>query len=175
MHVNAKKMAFAGIALALTVIFIVLSGILEINTLFLLAAASFSIGIIIREFGSGFGLAFFIAAVLLGVILAPNKLYCITFAAMGLYILLVELSWIFLSKSGKKHKIRIFWLLKYLIFNILYIPMLLFFPKLLFAGEIHQAFIIAALVLGQAALFLYDKAYDYFQMHLWSKWRKFVI
>ena len=175
MHLNAKKMAFAGIALALTVILIVLSGILEINTLFLLAAASFFVGVIIRELGAVFGVAFYIAAILLGVILAPNKLYCITFAALGLYILFAELSWMYLNKSDKPHKIRTHWIIKYVLFNILYIPILLFFPKLLFAGEIHRAFIIAALVLGQAALFVYDKAYNYFQIYVWTKWRKFVI
>ena len=59
-------MAVSGLLLALTEILIILSGILEFNTLFLLGAASFSIGIIIREYGLKIGAAFYAAAVLLG-------------------------------------------------------------------------------------------------------------
>ena len=51
MHVKAKTMAFSGLLLALTVIFMVLGSVIETSTLFLLAAASFFVGIIIREFG----------------------------------------------------------------------------------------------------------------------------
>ena len=51
MHVNAKRMAISGMLLALTVICMMLSSILESNTLFLLAAASYFVGIIIREMG----------------------------------------------------------------------------------------------------------------------------
>ena len=61
MHVGAKKMAFSGLILALAVILIVLSGVLEINTLFLLAAAAFLVGVIIREFSLKYGTAFFLS------------------------------------------------------------------------------------------------------------------
>ena len=59
MHVNAKKMAFSGLLLALTVILIVLSGVFDFNTLFLLAIASFFVGVIIREYGMKYGVAFY--------------------------------------------------------------------------------------------------------------------
>ena len=49
MHVKAKILAFGGLLLALTVIFMMLGGIIESNTLFLLAAASYFVGIMIRE------------------------------------------------------------------------------------------------------------------------------
>lgn len=41
MHVKAKKIAFGGMLLALTIIFMMLGSIIETGTLFLLAAASF--------------------------------------------------------------------------------------------------------------------------------------
>ena len=41
MHVSGKKMAFSGLMLALTVVLMVLSGVFQFNTLFLLGAASF--------------------------------------------------------------------------------------------------------------------------------------
>ena len=58
MHVKAKKIAFGGMLLALTIIFMMLGSIIETGTLFLLAAASFFVGIIWREFGAGSGVAF---------------------------------------------------------------------------------------------------------------------
>ena len=57
MHVKAKKMAFGGLFLAL-VVCMSLGSVIETNTLFLLAAASFFVGIVIREFGMKAGAAF---------------------------------------------------------------------------------------------------------------------
>ena len=85
MHVKAKTMAFSGLLLALTVIFMVLGSVIETSTLFLLAAASFFVGIIIREFGLRIGAAFYAAGVILGFITAPNKFYVFTFAGEKLH------------------------------------------------------------------------------------------
>ena len=93
MHVKSRLMAFGGLALALCILFMVLGSIFETGTLFFLAASSFFVGIVIRESGMKMGLAFYMAAVLLGFILAPNKFYVITFGAMGLYILVIEGVW----------------------------------------------------------------------------------
>ena len=90
MHVKAKTMAFGGLLLALTVVCMALGSIIETSTLFLLAAASFFVGVVIREFGLRAGMAFYIAAVFLGLIMAPNKFYVLTFAAMGFYIWGIE-------------------------------------------------------------------------------------
>ena len=51
MHVKAKQMAFGGLILAVTVVCMALGSVIETNTLFLLAAAAFFVGIVIREFG----------------------------------------------------------------------------------------------------------------------------
>ena len=93
MHVKAKTMAFGGILLALSVICMALGSVIETSTLFLLAAASYFVGIVIREFGMKAGAAFYLADVLLGFLLAPNKFYVLSFAAMGLYILFAEGIW----------------------------------------------------------------------------------
>ena len=172
-HINGKKMAVSGLLLALTEILIILSGILEFNTLFLLGAASFSIGIIIREYGLKIGAAYYVAAVLLGLILAPNKLYCITFAALGAYLLLIELIFEMLMKQHlKAYPKKIFWVCKYVVFNLIYLPVLFLFPKLLFVKTPDDKLIIAAVIFGQVVLFLYDKAYEYFQADMWNKLRK---
>ena len=49
MPVNGKKMAVSGLLMALSVVMIVLSGILDFNTLFFLAAAAFCVGIIVNR------------------------------------------------------------------------------------------------------------------------------
>lgn len=163
-------MAFSGLALSLCVIAIVLSGILEFNTLFLLAAAAFFVGIIQREFGTRFGLAFFLAAILLGFILAPNKLYCITFGALALYILLVEV--IYPHLAGLTHPRIGFWILKYLIFNLIYLPVLFLLPTLIFPSGLSGPLLIVAVLAGQLTLLIYDSAYEYFQKYIWNKYRK---
>ena len=128
MHVKSRLMAFGGLALALCILFMVLGSIFETGTLFFLAASSFFVGIVIRESGMKMGLAFYMAAVLLGFILAPNKFYVITFGAMGLYILVIEGVWRLLAKNpGRLRGRGLFWGAKYLVFNVMYIPAVLLF------------------------------------------------
>lgn len=172
MHLNAKKMAFGGLLLALTLVCMVLGSVIESNTLFLLAAASYFVGIIIREAGMRTGFAFYLAAVLLGFIVAPNKIYVISFAAMGFYILIVELAFTLLGKtSGSMNRRVLFWIVKYLIFNLMYIPLLLFFQTLLFSRTLPPLWLAGVIVAGQIGLWIYDRAYEYVQSHLWSKLR----
>ena len=91
MHLNTKKIAFAGVMLALTEVGIALGSVIETNTLFLLAAASFFVGIVIQEFGLKSGAGFLLAGILLAILLSPNKLYVVSYAFMGFYILIIEL------------------------------------------------------------------------------------
>ena len=58
MHVKARMTAFSGLLLALSVVCMALGSVIETNTLFLLAAASYFVGIIIREFGMKAGSGF---------------------------------------------------------------------------------------------------------------------
>ena len=173
MHVKAKTMAFGGLLLALTVVFMALGSIIETSTLFLLAAASFFVGIVVREFGLRVGAAFYIAAVLLGFITAPNKFYVITFAAMGFYIWGIEAVWKWLEKRHEMKKRTIFfWVSKYVIFNIMYVPIVFLFRDLLFTQAIPDMAMAGVIAGGQIALLIYDRAYDYVQRHIWSKLRK---
>ncbi len=160
--------------MALAVLCIVLSGILEFNTLFLLAAASFLTGINVREGGPAAGGAFYVGTVALGFLLAPNKLYCVTFAAMGFYILLDE--GLFLA-AGRAHrgKKAILWTGKFLLFNVLYLPALFFFPRLLFPEGIQGVWLWGAAAAGQILFLIYDRAYEYFLTVLWERFRTTVL
>ena len=84
MHLNTKKIAFAGVMLALTEVGIALGSVIETNTLFLLAAASFFVGIVIQEFGLKSGAGFLLAGILLAILLSPNKLYVVSYAFYGI-------------------------------------------------------------------------------------------
>lgn len=172
MHVKTKMMAFGGLFLALSVVFMTLGSVMETSTLFLLAAASYFVGIVVREFGLKAGAVFYLAAVLLGLMLAPNKFYVISFAGMGLYIWASEWVWRRYTKMpGKLFSRKKFWVLKYVMFNVLYLPAVFLFQELLFARKISGTLLLAVLVMGQVGLFIYDNAYEYVQGHIWSKLR----
>ena len=119
--------AFSGLLLALSVVCMALGSVIETNTLFLLAAASYFVGIIIREFGMKAGVAFYLA--------------------------------------------DIFWVMKYVVFNLMYIPMVLIFQELLFMKELSGGLLLAVLAAGQVGVWIYDRAYEYVQVHIWNKFR----
>ena len=172
MHVKAKTVALGGLLLALTIVVMALGSVIETSTLFLLAAASFFVGIVIREFGLAAGGAFYLAAVLLGFFVAPNKFYVLTFAAMGFYILGIEAVWRWLSKRhGMQKRHLIFWIAKYVVFNIVYIPIVILFRDMLFAQAVSDTMLLVVIAGGQIGLFVYDRAYDYVQAHIWGKMR----
>lgn len=134
------------------------------------------VGIVIREFGLRTGATFYLAAILLGFLVTPNKFYVITFAAMGFYILGIEAVWIFLAKRPQMgHRMGIYWLVKYVIFNLVYLPCLFGFRSMLFQKAVSDQLLLAAVMVGQIAILVYDKAYQYVQGTLWEKWRKRIL
>ena len=58
-----------------------------------------------------------------------------------------------------------------MIFNIVYIPAVFLFRGLLFGRTISDAVLIGVLAGGQIGLFIYDRAYEYVQAHMWGKLR----
>lgn len=172
MHVGAKKMATAGLLVAFSVIMMLLSSVIETSSLFFIATASFCVGVAVREWGLGLGFAYLIASVTLNFMVAPSKLYCFTLAGMGFYIWASEWIWRRVADAQRiKHRNAVLWLGKYLVFNLLYVPVLFFAPKILFTGKMNGVAATIFFLLGQAVLFVYDVAYRYFQTHVWGKLR----
>ena len=164
MHVRVKAMATAGLLVAFSVIMLVLSSVIETNSLFLIAAASFCVGIAIREWGLWIGFAFLVASVFLNVLLAPNKLYCLTFGAMGLYLWLYEWLWKYLAeKANFTYRTVCLWIGKFVFFNLLYVPILFFMPKLIFTGKINSfiflsfVFLKGIIIIIQTGLFCQEQ------------------
>lgn len=172
MHVGAKKMATAGLLVAFSVIMMLLSSVIETSSLFFIAAASFCVGVAVREWGLRMGFAFMIASVALNFLIIPSKLYCFTLAGMGFYIWVSEWLWKRVANAKTlKYRMAVLWGGKYVIFNFMYIPVLFFAPKLLFAGKMNGLAAVLLMVVGQALLYVYDVAYRYFQSQIWGRLR----
>lgn len=158
--------------LALTEVCIALGSVIESNTLFLLAAASYMVGIVIRELGRPLGGAFYLAGVLLGILITPNKLYVLSYGVMGLYILLREYVGAGLGKLPEgKRRDRIFLVVRILLFNGIYLLLLFAGRDLLFAGNGSGKLIGFAVMAGQVGFLIYDLAYEYVQKQIWTKIR----
>lgn len=176
MHVGAKKMATAGLLVAFSVVMMILSSVIETSSLFFIAAASFCVGIAVREWGLRLGVAFLAASVILNFLVAPSKLYCFTFAGMGVYIWASEWLWKRVADARDlKHRMTKLWIGKYVIFNLIYIPVLFLAPHILFTGKINGLSAIILLLVGQGVLYIYDVAYRYFQAQVWGRLRRRLI
>lgn len=172
MPVNAKSIAFCGLMLAFTEVCIALGTVIETNTLFLLAAASYIVGIVIREMGLKIGAAFYFAGVLLGVMIAPNKFYVLSYGAMGLYILCREISWHQIGRLDERYnKNIVLWIVKFLVFNMIYGGILFIGQEVLFTSTMNWIIITGVIFGGQIGFLIYDWAYDYVQRELWTKIR----
>ena len=84
MSIRTKQIAISGLLAAFSAVLMILSAVIETNSLFLIAAASFGVGIVIREWGIPFAWAYYVASALVNIIVTPNKYYCITYAMMGM-------------------------------------------------------------------------------------------
>lgn len=151
---------------------LILSSTIESNSLFFIAAASFCVGIAVREWKLKLGFAFLVASIVLNLFFAPNKLYCITFAGMALYIWVGELLWEKIADAKElAHRTVWLWIGRYLVFNLMYVPALFLMPTLLFTKEVTGWWSIILFLGGQVALFVYEIAYEYFQSSIWGKLR----
>ena len=72
--------------------------------------------------------------------------------------------------SIEQYKVAL-WVIKYAIFNLMYIPAVLGCSKLLFGKQLSLGMTIGVLIAGQIGLFIYDKAYDYAVGIIWNKIR----
>lgn len=86
MLLKSKDVAYLGVLLGLNQLFIILSSVIETNTIILMAAAALLVGVVIVEFGGKAGVLFFVASCLLGFVLTFNKVEIITYICFfGLY------------------------------------------------------------------------------------------
>ena len=171
MHVNVKKLVYAGLCLAISMVLILLEGVFGMSTLFLLSLSGFFAGIVIRESGLKLGLAYIVSSLALAFFIAPDKIKIITYAVVEIYIFAREGLWEFLAKREIKDvkKTRlVYFISKLVIFNLLTIPMVLVFPQL-FLTKVELKWLLIAIAVLQPAWYIGDKAYDAFQTGVWNR------
>ena len=116
------------------------------------------------------GAGFLLAGILLAILLSPNKLYVVSYAFMGFYILIIETIWHFSGRaSGWIRSRNFFWLMKYLVFNVLYIPGLIYFWSMLSEKKTAKGIMLMSVVFGQFILFVFDKTYEYAMGKIWKE------
>lgn len=155
--------------MALAIILIVLSGVIEQSSLFLLAAASFITGVFQRRFSTRAGVAFIIGTFLVGLFLAPQKLYCFTFAGFSIYVSVAE------YLRNKKVAFMAGIIIKGICYHILLAAAIIIVNyfigfELLFLGgwmktlsKIPALFAIVMIAAAEILWITFDKAYTFFQ------------
>lgn len=171
MYVKTKDLTLAAACLALSMLIILAESVLGFNTLFLLSLGGFLIGIVIRETGLKLGSIYFLASIFLSFILAPDKLKLIIFIGAELYLLLREAAWEFLAKDKSKDikKVKRYYLIaKFLSFNVIFLPILLFLPELIMPN-MDLNWRILTFLIAEFGWYFFDRAYDHFQTVIWDR------
>lgn len=171
MHVNRTR-ALAGVAVlsAFSLILLLLGTFVSVNTLFFTALAAYLIGYSINKYGLGHGGMQLAVCTLLDLFLNPDKLHWVLYLCLGGYILLSEVVFCKWNHIGDlKKKMRVQLIYNWILFNIIYIPLILFFRELLFAGSLPGGVdgnsavgLVIIWGAGQIGWIIYDKAYRVF-------------
>ncbi len=171
MHVN-KTRAVAGAALmsAFSMLLLLAGTFVSVNTLFFTALAAYLLGFSVNKYGFRYSGIQFVTCLLLDVFLNPDKFNWILYACLGSYIFLSELIFQKLNHIGDlRKKLRVQLIYNWILFNIIYIPLILFFRELLIPGAlpggIQANSVSGGLILwlaGQIGWIVYDKAYRFF-------------
>jgi hypothetical protein len=86
MLLKSKDVAYLGVLLGLNQLFLILSSVIETNTMILMAAAALVVGVVVVEFGGKTGIIFYLASCISGFFLTFNKVEIITYICFfGIY------------------------------------------------------------------------------------------
>jgi len=152
MLLKSKNVAYLGVLLGLNQLFIILSSVIETNTLIIFAAAALIVGVVIVEFGGKSGALFYVASCILGFLLTFNKVEIITYILFfGIYSIIKYL----IEKKALNKVVEI--AVKFIYFNISLLIMY-FVVKMFITIQLYWW-----MILGVQILFLiYDYAFTIF-------------
>jgi len=86
MLLKSRDLAYLGVLLGLNQLFIILSSIIETNTIILMATAALIVGVVVVEFGGKAGIIFYLASCISGFFITFNKVEIITYIGFfGIY------------------------------------------------------------------------------------------
>ena len=152
MLLKSKDIAYLGVLLGLNQLFIILSSVIETNTIILFAAAALIVGVVIVEFGGKSGIVFYIASCILGFFLTFNKVELITYIIFfGFYSIIKHVLEVRLNNK------YMLYATKFLYFNLALITMYLV-VKLLILFDLKWWMILVA----QIMFIIYDYAFTIF-------------
>jgi len=152
MLLKSKNIAYLGVLLGLNQLFIILSSVIETNTLILFAAAALIVGVVIIEFGGKSGALFYVASCILGFLLTFNKIEIITYILFfGIYSMIKYL----IEKKVQSKVVEI--AVKYIYFNISLLIMY-FVIKMFITIQLYWWMILGVQIL----FFIYDYAFTIF-------------
>lgn len=162
---QTKKMAMLGVLAALSTVFSVLGTIISVNTVFFTAAAAFLSGIVLTRYGKGSGLLFYAVCAVLDFFINPNKFHVLLYLGLAGYLVLSEIIYSLLRVANPKKKEWLHRGIRFVVFALIYLPMVFFLPQLLVNGEVLQeTWVLPALLAGgMLGWILYDIAYGAFK------------
>ena len=104
----------------------------------------------------------------------PNKMHVILYLALAAYILLSE--GIFLLMKKKNPKEWVHCVIRLVIFLLIYVPMIFFFPKLLFGDAMQKmtAFYPLLIPAGVIGWLVYDVAYRVFKRIFYERFHTII-
>lgn len=175
MHVNrTKKIVMLGVLAALSTILVVLGTVISVNTVFFTAVAAFLVGIVVTRYGVGYSAVFFAVCAVLDFIFNPNKLHIFLYIGFAGYLLLSEGTYRILPGKAGQKKERIHQGLRFILFEALYVPLLLFVPQLLISDNIMKmtGFYPIMMVAGLVGWLVYDLAYATFKRVFFQRFGK---
>ena len=161
---RTRKIALAGILLAISTICVYLTNVLPTSRLAMLALASFLSGVLIKESGLKIGLGFTLGSIAMAFLVLAGRpifiLFAVIFAPYGLVRAIIE-------KVNQKF-FKIF--LKFAYFNLVYFFFLNLFLTLIFnidglkrllgLADGDLLLYIVLFVAGNLAFFVYDYVYE---------------
>lgn len=156
-----KRITFSAICLALTVIFLYAASALSTGRLAALGLASLLCGICVSRFGVRYGIALYVGASLLALLLLPSKLFALFYVLFAGYYPIIKL---FIEKL---RKLWAEWILKVLFFNLilvlLYIVVKLFFMPVLSSALalLILQYLGPAILILQVVFIIYDWMLSY--------------
>jgi len=143
-----KRITFSAICLALTVIFLYAASALSTGRLAALGLASLLCGICVSRFGVRYGIALYVSASLLALLLLPNKMFALFYVLFAGYYPIIKL---FIERL---RRLWAEWILKILFFNLMLV-LLYLVVKLFFMPVLSSALALLILqYLGPAILIL---------------------
>ncbi|MBP8692299.1 MAG: hypothetical protein KBI20_08600 [Sedimentibacter sp.] len=152
MLLKGRDLAYLGVLLGLNQLFIILSSIIETNTIILMATAALIVGVVVVEFGGKAGIIFYLASCISGFFITFNKVEIITYICFfGIYSIIkhyIE------TKINNKY---ISYALKIGSFN-LSLLLMYFFVKLFISLPLRWWMILG----GQILFIIYDYSFTMF-------------